>query len=58
MTISDYDKVYDLWMHTPGMGLNDLDDSREGSAKYLRNAWLLNCRLLFSVDGCIIDICQ
>lgn len=31
MTIGDYDRVYDLWIHTPGMGLNTTDDSREGS---------------------------
>ena len=35
MTIDDYDKVYALWMGTPGMGLNNLDDSRAGIAKYL-----------------------
>lgn len=22
MDINDYDGVYDLWIHTPGMGLN------------------------------------
>ena len=36
MTIEDYDAVYDLWLHTPGMGLNTADDSREGIAAYLR----------------------
>lgn len=36
MTIEDYEKVYDLWISTPGMGLNDLDDSREGIKKYLQ----------------------
>lgn len=36
MTIEDYDEVRDLWMNTPGMGLNTLDDSLEGIAKYLR----------------------
>lgn len=36
MTIDDYDKVYDLWMATPGMGLNNLDDTREGIDKYLK----------------------
>lgn len=36
MTIDDYDGVYDLWINTPGMGLNTTDDSREGVAKYLR----------------------
>ncbi len=30
MTIADYDAVYDLWINTPGMGLNTTDDSREG----------------------------
>ena len=36
MTIADYDGVYDLWISTPGMGLNTTDDSREGIARYLR----------------------
>ena len=36
MTIEDYDAVYDLWIHTPGMGLNTTDDSAEGIAAYLR----------------------
>ena len=36
MTIEDYKKVYELWINTPGMGLNNLDDSREGIEKYLK----------------------
>lgn len=36
MTIKDYDQVYGLWIHTPGMGLNNLDDSREGIEKFLK----------------------
>lgn len=36
LTIDDYDEIYKLWTSTPGMGLNDLDDSREGIEKYLR----------------------
>ena len=36
MKAEDYDSVYELWIHTPGMGLNDLDDSREGIEGYLR----------------------
>lgn len=36
MTIDDYEDVYDLWIHTPGMGLNSTDDSREGIQKYLK----------------------
>lgn len=35
MTIEDYEKVYDLWTHTTGMGLNTMDDSRKGIAQYL-----------------------
>ncbi len=35
MTIDDYDQLRALWLSTPGMGLNDLDDSREGIARYL-----------------------
>lgn len=36
MSIMDYDQVYSLWIHTPGMGLNHLDDSKEGIEKYLK----------------------
>ena len=36
MTINDYDNVYNLWINTPGMGLNNIDDSREGIEKYLK----------------------
>lgn len=36
MSIEDYDKVYALWMSCVGMGLNNIDDSPEGIAKYLR----------------------
>ncbi len=35
MTINDYDSVYDLWINTSGMGLNDIDDSRDGINRYL-----------------------
>jgi len=36
MIINDYDEVYALWMSCAGMGLNNLDDSREGIDKFLR----------------------
>jgi ribosomal protein S18 acetylase RimI-like enzyme len=36
MKISDYNAVYALWRKTPGMGLNDVDDSREGIERYLK----------------------
>ena len=36
MHISDYDSVYNLWMNTPGMGLNSVDDSKDGIEKFLK----------------------
>lgn len=36
MTIADYESVYNLWINTPGMGLNATDDSKEGIEKYLK----------------------
>ena len=35
MTIDDYEKVYELWMSCVGMGLNNLDDSKEGIGRFL-----------------------
>ena len=35
MSIDDYEKVYALWLSCAGMGLNDLDDSKEGIEKFL-----------------------
>lgn len=35
MTIEDYEKVYQLWLSCEGMGLNNLDDSKDGIAKFL-----------------------
>lgn len=36
MTIEDYEAVLALWMHTEGMGLRSLDDSREGIDAFLK----------------------
>ena len=36
MTIQDYDGIYSLWINTPGMGLNNIDDSIEGIERYLK----------------------
>ena len=36
MTIKDYDGIYDLWINTPGMGLNSTDDSKKGIDRYLK----------------------
>ena len=35
MLFSDYNSVYKVWLNTPGMGLNTIDDSRTGIEKYL-----------------------
>ena len=35
MNISDYEQVYKLWMSCSGMGLNKLDDSKEGIERFL-----------------------
>ena len=35
MTIADYDMAYSLWLSCKGMGLNNLDDSREGIKRFL-----------------------
>ena len=35
MTANDYDAVYALWMSCTGMGLNTIDDSKEGITKFL-----------------------
>ena len=36
MTIDDYEQVYAIWLDTPGLGLNNLDDTKESIAKYLK----------------------
>lgn len=35
LTMGDYDKMYALWLSCKGMGLNDIDDSREGIRHFL-----------------------
>lgn len=36
MTIEDYEEVYALWLSCKGMGLNTIDDSREGIERLLK----------------------
>ena len=36
MHISDYDSIYNLWINTSGMGLNSVDDSKDGIEKFLK----------------------
>ena len=35
MTLDDYESVYALWRVTEGMGLNNVDDTKEGIARFL-----------------------
>lgn len=36
MKLCDYEQVYELWLSCTGMGLNNLDDSKEGIEKFLK----------------------
>ena len=54
MAIADYEQVYALWLNTPNMGLNNLDDSRPGIEKYLvRNP---NTCFVAEKDGWIVGV--
>lgn len=54
MTIDDYDSAFALWMSTPNMGLNNLDDTREGIEKFLvRNP---NTCFVTEVDNRIVGV--
>lgn len=35
LTIDDYEKVYELWSNTSGIGIRSLDDSKNGISKFL-----------------------
>ncbi|MBQ3024065.1 MAG: GNAT family N-acetyltransferase [Spirochaetaceae bacterium] len=35
MKVTDYEKVYALWMSCKNMGFNDIDDSKEGITRFL-----------------------
>ena len=61
MTLADYDAVYAMWLASPEMELNDVDDSREGVERFLRRnpdtAWVAEAEgrvvgvLLAGTDG-------
>ena len=36
MVINDYDSVYALWLSCVGMGLNNIDDSKDGIGVFLK----------------------
>ena len=54
MTPADYDAVYALWLASPEMELNDVDDSREGVERFLRRnpdtAWVAEA------DGRVVGV--
>lgn len=35
LTMDDYEDICRLWMNTTGLGLNELDDSKEGIGRFL-----------------------
>lgn len=51
MTINDYDAVYQLWINTPGMGLNDIDDSYQGINRMLNRNPTLSFVAETKVEG-------
>lgn len=54
LTIADYQEVYGLWLSCKGMGLNNLDDSEEGIARFLnRNP---DTCFVATVDGRIAGV--
>lgn len=36
MKLSDYDEIISLWLSCKGVGVNDIDDTREGIEKFLK----------------------
>ena len=55
MTMEDYDAVYQLWISCTGMGLNNLDDSREGIQTFLdRNPETCFVAVQDEIDGVIL----
>ena len=54
MTIEDYERVYLLWSETKGVGLRNLDDSKEGIERFLkRNS---TTSFVSEIDGEIVGI--
>ncbi len=48
LSIDDYEEIFELWMSTPGMGLNNIDDSKTGVERYLRR----NPNTCFAAEIC------
>ena len=54
MAISDYSDVYNLWLNTAGMGLNEIDDSYEGIEKFLKRNPTTN--FIAKIDDKIVGV--
>ena len=54
LTIQDYDKVYQLWTNTTGMGMRSLDDSFKGIEIFLKRNPTTN--YIAQVEGKIIGV--
>ena len=54
LTIDDYDTIYALWLSCKGMGMNSVDDSREGVKRFLdRNPQTCLCA---EEDGVMLGV--
>ncbi len=53
-TMDDYDKVYQLWKRTPGLGLRTMDDSKEGIERFLERNPSTN--FVAEEDGNIVGV--
>ena len=54
MTIDDYEDLIDLCKNAPGMGLENLDDSKEGISQYLKRN--LNTCFVTEDEGEIVGV--
>ncbi len=54
LSLEDYDQIYRLWQSTPGVGLDNMDDSREGIQRFLlRNP---STSFVEEIDGRIVGV--
>ena len=52
MTINDHDDVFAVWCSYKGMGFNNVDDSKDGIKKFLKQN--PNTCFIAEIDGSII----
>ena len=54
MSAADYPDVYNLWLNTAGMGLNEIDDSYEGIEKFLNRNPTTN--FIAKIDNKVVGV--